>query len=271
MFTENLIFDIGMHKGEDSDFYLKKGFRVIGVEANPALSDYCAERFQNELKSGQMTVVNKAIAEHSGAIDFYINEQSSVWGTADKDWMLRNQQLGKESHAIRVSSLRMDDILNEYGVPYYMKVDIEGLDHVCISSLVGKLDKPKYVSVETHAWSYDETLNLLTLLSTAGYKSFKVVSQLGVCDQMCPNPAREGAYVDHRFDPEASGLFGDELPGRWLTLTEAKSRFRRIYFDIWLLGPHHGVMRGARNRHALAVLRRLFRNYEDWFDIHATL
>ena len=102
-----------------------------------------------------MTVVNKAIAEHSGAIDFYINEQSSVWGTADKDWMLRNQQLGKESHA-SLSALRNGYILNEYGVPYYMKVDIEGLDYVCISSLVGKLDKPKYVSVETHAWSYHE-------------------------------------------------------------------------------------------------------------------
>jgi hypothetical protein len=32
---ENLIFDVGMHKDEDADFYLKKGFPVIGVEANP--------------------------------------------------------------------------------------------------------------------------------------------------------------------------------------------------------------------------------------------
>jgi FkbM family methyltransferase len=271
MLAENLIFDIGMHKGEDSDFYLKKGFRVIGVEANPALSDYCGKRFQNELKSGQMTIVNKAIAEHSGTIDFYINEQVSVWGTADRDWMLRNQKLGKESQVIHVSSLRMDDILNEYGTPYYMKVDIEGLDHLCILAIVGKFDKPRYVSVETHAWSYDETHKLLTLLGTAGYKSFKIVSQLGVCNQMCPNPAREGAYVDHQFSPYASGLFGKELPGRWLTRTEAESQFRRLYFDIRMLGPHHGVLRGIKNRYAFGVLHRVFRNSQDWFDIHATL
>ena len=29
----NLIYDVGLHKGEDSEFYLKKGFRVVAIEA----------------------------------------------------------------------------------------------------------------------------------------------------------------------------------------------------------------------------------------------
>ncbi|RYG28164.1 MAG: FkbM family methyltransferase, partial [Chitinophagaceae bacterium] len=29
-----LIIDLGAHKGEDSDFYLRKGFRVIAVDAS---------------------------------------------------------------------------------------------------------------------------------------------------------------------------------------------------------------------------------------------
>ena len=32
-----LIFDIGCHLGEDSEFYLRKGFKVVAVEANPEL------------------------------------------------------------------------------------------------------------------------------------------------------------------------------------------------------------------------------------------
>ena len=32
---ENLIFDIGFHKGEDTLFYLLKGYRVIAVDADP--------------------------------------------------------------------------------------------------------------------------------------------------------------------------------------------------------------------------------------------
>lgn len=32
------IFDIGMHRGEGTRFYLAKGFRVVAVEANRASS-----------------------------------------------------------------------------------------------------------------------------------------------------------------------------------------------------------------------------------------
>jgi FkbM family methyltransferase len=271
MVTKNLIFDVGMHKGEDTDFYLKKGFHVIGVEANPLLSDHCVKRFQSESHSGQLTIVNKAIAEYSGVIDFYVNE-NSVWGTANRDWMLRNQRLGAKSHMIQVPSVRMDDLLSEYGTPYYMKVDIEGLDYACITALISQLDKPRYVSVETHAWSYVETIKLLTLLCVAGYNNFKIVSQLGVRDQVCPNPAREGVYVDYRFLPDASGLFGEELPGGWLSRKEVKSQLRRAYFHTWVLGPHHGILRRInKNRYAAAVLNRLFPSANDWFDIHAEL
>jgi len=41
----NLIFDVGMHKGEDTDFYIKKGFDVIGFEANPELIKYLKKLF----------------------------------------------------------------------------------------------------------------------------------------------------------------------------------------------------------------------------------
>jgi hypothetical protein len=37
-FERDLIYDIGLHKGEDSEFYLKKGFRVVAIEALPSLT-----------------------------------------------------------------------------------------------------------------------------------------------------------------------------------------------------------------------------------------
>lgn len=113
--------------------------------------------------------------------------------------MLRNQKLGAESNVIQVPSVRTDDLLSQYGTPYYMKVDIEGFDHMCISTLVSQTDKPRYVSVETHAWSYSETLKLLILLAAAGYSNFKIVSQIGVAGQICPYPAREGVMSTPNF------------------------------------------------------------------------
>ena len=38
-FHNDLIYDLGVNRGEDCAFYLAKGFRVVGIEANPSLYD----------------------------------------------------------------------------------------------------------------------------------------------------------------------------------------------------------------------------------------
>ena len=35
--NNNLIFDFGFHNGDDSDFYLRKGYNIVAIEANPEL------------------------------------------------------------------------------------------------------------------------------------------------------------------------------------------------------------------------------------------
>ena len=57
----DLIYDVGMHKGEDTDFYLRKGFRVVAFEADPDLTGYCRKRFKEFLDSGQLKIVEGAI------------------------------------------------------------------------------------------------------------------------------------------------------------------------------------------------------------------
>ena len=100
----SIIFDIGMHRGEDTDFYLKKGFTVVGVEANPALAQECRKRFQLQIENGQLHIIDKAIAEVAGEISFFVCNEVSVWGTAEKSWMLRNQTVGRESTEIKVQA-----------------------------------------------------------------------------------------------------------------------------------------------------------------------
>ena len=40
-----LVFDIGMHNGDDTAYYLSRGYRVLAVEANPSLCASARERF----------------------------------------------------------------------------------------------------------------------------------------------------------------------------------------------------------------------------------
>ena len=59
----DLIFDVGTHKGQDSDFYLKLGYRVVAVEANPALADELRHRFREAIADGRLILVDKAVGE----------------------------------------------------------------------------------------------------------------------------------------------------------------------------------------------------------------
>ena len=119
---KNLIFDIGMHKGEDSDYYLRKGFNVVSFEADPDLANYCRKKFANELDSGQLTIVEGAITDPEmvtvtdGKVRFYKNNKVSVWGTVVNEWSERNSKLGAEDELIEVSCIDFQECLNKYGI-----------------------------------------------------------------------------------------------------------------------------------------------------------
>ena len=50
---DDLIYDIGAHKGDDAAFYLAKGFRVISVEAHPTHASVIRRRFSSEIEDGR--------------------------------------------------------------------------------------------------------------------------------------------------------------------------------------------------------------------------
>ena len=71
-----------MHKGEDTDFYLNKGFNVVGFEADPELIVFCKNRFKNEIEKKKLIIIEGAIVERisNNKVKFYKNNINSVWG-----------------------------------------------------------------------------------------------------------------------------------------------------------------------------------------------
>ena len=79
--TPDLIFDIGMHEGWDTAYSLAKGFRVVAVDANPALCQATREKFSKEIAYGRLTVLNLGIAAKRGDLDFYITRNKTDWSS----------------------------------------------------------------------------------------------------------------------------------------------------------------------------------------------
>jgi FkbM family methyltransferase len=260
----NLVFDIGLHKGEDSEFYLKKGFNVIGVEANPELCAQVKQRFPEEIQAGQLKIINKAIAAQPGRLKFYINSRNSMWSTLNPEWAERNLRLGCESTECEVEAITMAALTEEFGMPYYMKIDTEGSDFTAIEGLVHLADRPQYLSIESDKDSFRGLRREISVMTSLGYTQFNIVNQPDVMRQKPPDPPKEGRYVRHQFAFGSSGLFGDELPGPWLTPDAAIERYRAIFLRYALCGDDPFV----RNRLVRAVLRRIGFG-ADWYDTHA--
>jgi FkbM family methyltransferase len=217
----DLIFDIGMHEGDDAEYYLAKGFRVLSVDANPFLCEKARKRFAREIRYGRLTVLNLGITECSGELDFYITTNKTDWSSFRYDFASRFDGLVE---TIKVRCITMASLIKEYGVPYYLKIDIEGHDQSAILSLDKVRDElPRYVSVEA---TVDDFVDIMTPL---GYRYFKLVNQVYISHIPPCRPPIEGAFTEMKIISGLhSGQFGDESYGEWLTPEDFLSDYSAV-------------------------------------------
>lgn len=266
---DGLIFDIGMDLCQDTDFYLAKGFRVVAVDANPSVCDAAARRYEAELESGQLVIVNAAISEDREPLVFYVCKTMSAWSTASPRLRDEKTKQGAIFEEIEVKGVRTSDLLETYGTPYFAKIDIEGFDLICLKGFRGSPAMPRYVSTEVDFYILDEQLSCLVDL---GYRRFALVNQATAPNQSPPRPAREGRDIDYVFAHHASGLFGKELPAEWVDVSTVRKHCRAVISQyrasgvlrrLEALAPLKPFIQRVRNRHLPLSL--------DWYDLHASL
>ncbi len=267
----NLIYDIGMHDGEDSEFYLRKGFKVVAVEADSELCRVAAERFRAFVASGQLTIVNRAIAPNRGPLTFY-RTSISGWGTVVPEWKADMERRGVTFDPVAVEGITLADLLNEYGHAFYAKLDIEGMDRRALESLAQSPVRPSYVSMETTFARAPDFAALeadLKNLRRLGYDRFKIVDQSTLSRQAPLPRASSGRYVPFRFAEGPSGLFGEETAGEWRSAEAALAEFRRIMRTKWL--QMRLYRRPRLYRYFCTIMTRLTGKNPNlgWYDIHA--
>jgi FkbM family methyltransferase len=262
----DLIYDVGFHHGEDTEFYLAKGFKVLAIEAHPVLYRAGREKFARDIESGRLTFLNVAVAETSGPISFFESD-NDVWGSIRRDAARRNERLGAGWREIKVEGRCFGEILRQYGVPYYLKVDIEGADLLCLKALIEFDERPKYVSIEAEVDVLSGIRHEIAVLSELGYARFKIVRQGHVPLQSCPLPAREGQYVEYKFPYGSSGMFGEEAPGEWLSGDSALESYRRIVRLQRLFGDKGWIRRLPLGN----KVTNFIQPDVSWYDTHAGL
>ena len=96
-----------------------------------------------------------------------------------------------------VESSPLSDIMQKHGVPRYCKVDIEGNDLDALKSFTNSPMVPTFISVESAKHEWSQLVEQFQIMQAIGYNRFKIIDQLYVWLQKCPQPALEGVYCDH--------------------------------------------------------------------------
>jgi FkbM family methyltransferase len=256
-----LVYDIGLHDGGDTGHYLREGCRVVAIDANPIMCAAAQAKFRDYIRTGQLTVINCGVTEHKGDLQFWVCDDASEWSSFRLDMASRK---GSKHHAVTVESVPINDIVNECGVPDYMKIDIEGYDRICIGGL-RSATSPKYISIEMDHIQGNRDIQRLYDL---GYRGFKVICQSNAWHQAtieniwvyiqlaekhfvprCWSSAKRSisrCFYGRRFGE--SGPWGEKTSGAWHSVDHAQS--------VWSILHEIEIRLGIDG-------------FGNWYDIHA--
>lgn len=193
--TAPIVMDIGAHDGADTWAYLCLGYRVVAVEANPKRAAEIHHALSHYVETGILVIHNVGIAEKSGEAPFYINPVNDLLSCFSREATERD---GTPSEEVVVQTLPARFLFDAYGVPYYLKVDIEGSDRLVLQGLAAATsDRPAFLSIEMSDPSD------IGAVADLGYEQFQLVNQ------------RELPW-----NTNPSGPFGDALGNGWLNRAE---------------------------------------------------
>lgn len=168
-----MFFDIGANIGKWSIANLEQCDRIIVVEASPTTFNRLIDSVGNHTK---LICLNYAVCSSTEEyITFYnFAENADTLSTINKDWInseksrFYNQYTYNE---IKCKTITLDSLIDKYGLPELIKIDVEGGEFECISSLTQKVSE---LCFEWASETNDITFNCLDYLEKLGYTKFAV-------------------------------------------------------------------------------------------------
>ena len=213
-----IIYDIGANNGDDIPYYLKKADVVVAVEANPELCRQMQGRFSSEIQQGRLVIENCVLtSEDQGeTVPFYLHKTNHVLSQ-----FLPPKYNSENFERVLLSGKSVSQLFEEYGLPYYVKIDVEGYDHILLLSLFNRNITTQYISAESHSIEV-----FLLLTSLGGYNLFKIVDGNSVVNEYRNHLIKtiDGEEV-YSFPFHSAGPFGEDVAGNWIN---SACLFRRL-------------------------------------------
>jgi FkbM family methyltransferase len=162
----SLVIDVGANGGNKTFIFAEIAEQVLCVEPSPAAVHILQERFA---QSKNITIVGKGVGSQVGSCPFHIFGETDCYNTFSSKWATSlatsdgsKQPIKKAVSVVDVPVTTLDMLIDQFGIPDYIKIDVEGFE---LEVLKGLSRPVNLISIECNLPQFEsETLECLTRL-----------------------------------------------------------------------------------------------------------
>ena len=167
----DLVFDIGAHVGDRVASFRRLGARMVAVEPQPAMVKVLKLFYGRD---ADVAIEAVAVGRSTGTISLMINANNPTVSTTSREFV--NAARGAPgweaqhwSRSIQVPVTTLDSLIDKYGTPDFIKIDVEGFEE---DALQGLAHAVKALSFEFTTIQRDVALVCIERCITLGYARF---------------------------------------------------------------------------------------------------
>jgi FkbM family methyltransferase len=164
-----MFFDVGSNIGNWALANIDYCDKIISIEASPITFN----RLVNNCKNDKIILLNYAVCNNNGNDITFYHAYDDVLSTINKDWLTNETSrfYNQPYTEITCKTISIDKLIEQYGIPDLIKIDVEGGEYECIASLTQKV---KLLCFEWAAETNNITINCIDYLFNLGYTQYYI-------------------------------------------------------------------------------------------------
>jgi FkbM family methyltransferase len=119
---------------------LELGAKVVAVEPQSECYKFLKKKYGSKI-----SVEKKALGDKEETKEMYISQQTNVISSFSEDWIKAVQKSGRfkdgnweKKELVQLTTL--DKLIGVYGIPHYIKIDVEGYEYEVLRGLTHQIN-----------------------------------------------------------------------------------------------------------------------------------
>ncbi len=168
------VFDVGANRGNFADAYLRLGLKVYAIEPNPACIREMEQLYGRKVA---FEIVPCGLGAEPGEAELFLGENGmDNVSTMSREYVAEARKIpflapAGWNRSIVVKLETMDRLISRYGLPDFVKIDVEGFE---MAVLRGLSQPVPMLQFEYQPWAPEQAVRCVEYLAGLGPSEFNI-------------------------------------------------------------------------------------------------